>query len=74
MTLAQINMSNSIESIIGAHELKIKNEKNYKIIWTDGYRFRIHVTGANGVKELEADGFWFDDFFDDGTGDELWKR
>lgn len=48
--------------------------KDYKIISTDGLRYRVHVIGENGVKELEADGFWFDDFCDDGTGDEIWKR
>ena len=47
---------------------------NYQIIWGDGFKYRIHVNGEAGVKELEQDSFWFDDFCDDGTGDEIWKR
>lgn len=48
--------------------------KNYQIVDFDGIRYRVHVNGDDGVKELEKDGFWFDDFCDDGTGDEIWKR
>lgn len=46
--------------------------KHYQIVDFDGLRFRVHVDDDQGVKELEQDGFWFDDFCDD--GDEIWKR
>ncbi len=54
-------------------EREDKRMKHYQIKDFDGLRYRIHVDGEAGVKELEQDGFWFDDFCDDGTGDEIWK-
>ena len=48
--------------------------KNYTIVWTNGYKFRVHLSNDDAVKELEADGFCFDDFCDDGTGEEIWVQ
>lgn len=46
--------------------------KNYEIIWTDGFKYRVRILNPEGVKELEAAGLWFDDFYGDGT--EKWTR
>lgn len=46
--------------------------KHYTIISFDGLRYRVRVDGEEGVKELEEDGFYFDDFWGDGT--EIWKK
>ena len=48
-------------------------EKTFTIIWTDGWKYRIHIHNEDAIKELNANGLWFDDFCDDGTGDEIWK-
>lgn len=46
--------------------------KGYEIIWTDGYFYKVRILNADGVKELQADGYWFDDYYGDGT--ERWTR
>lgn len=46
--------------------------KGYEIIWTDGYWVRVRILNENGVKELEDEGYYFDDFYGDGT--ERWSR
>jgi len=48
--------------------------KGYTIIWNDGFKARVHINNEYGVEELESKGFYFDDFVDDGTGDEIWER
>lgn len=46
--------------------------KAYEVIWDDGYYLKVKILSADGVKMLEAKGFYFDDFFGDGT--ERWSR
>lgn len=48
--------------------------EGYKVIWDDGYKFRVHITNNCGVENLEAGGYYFDDFVGDGSGDEIWTR
>ena len=45
---------------------------NYEIIWDDGYYIKVKIYNEQGVKELAEKGYWFDDFFGDGT--ERWSR
>ena len=49
--------------------------KNFEIItdyYGDGWKLRVRVLNDAGLKELEELGYFFDDFFGDGT--EIWKR
>lgn len=46
--------------------------KNYEILSNDGYRIRVMVFNQQGITELEKAGYWFDDFYGDGT--ERWTR
>ena len=49
-------------------------DHNFKIIWStpDGWKIHVKVFNADGVRELEQLGYYFDDFVGDGT--EVWKR
>lgn len=49
-----------------------KTMKGYEIIWTDGYFIKVKIFNKDGVKQLEEDGYFFDDFYGDGT--ERWSR
>ena len=49
-------------------------KKAYTIVWMNGWKYRLHINSEDAVKELNSEGIWFDDFCDDGTGDEIWKR
>lgn len=51
---------------------KMEMEKGYEIIWTDGYKIRVRILNEYGTNQLESDGYWFDDFYGDGT--ERWTR
>lgn len=46
--------------------------KGYEIIWTDGYFIKVKILNEDGVKQLEADGYFFDDFYGDGI--ERWAK
>ena len=46
--------------------------KNYEVLWDDGFKIRVRIINKEGIRELEDAGFYFDDFYGDGT--ERWER
>ena len=46
--------------------------KNYEVLWDDGFKVRVRILNKEGIRELEDAGFYFDDFYGDGT--EKWTR